>query len=305
MALHGAAALNYYPPYRFRVGNVECTIVSDGPLDLGPAALSFAGTDEGTIVELLRRNFLPPDTVLAEQNVLVADIQGKRVLFETGMGAATLFGNRSGLLVTTLQAAGIPLESIDAIACSHPHPDHIGGLCSLAGEPQFPNARIFLSKADYLFWTDEALLGTRVGAAIQIARANLLPLREKLVFFRDGEEFLPGVRATFTPGHTAEHACFFLTSMGESLALVGDVSHHSVLLLERPGLHFIYDLDPEEAVRSRIKLFTMLAEKRIGVLGYHFPWPGLGHVVSDGDHFRFVPKPTQWTSGEFITSAGA
>jgi type IV secretion system protein VirD4 len=33
---------------------------------------------------------------------------------------------------------------------------------------------------------------------------------------KDGEEFLPGVQAMFTPGHTKEHACSIVTSGGMS-----------------------------------------------------------------------------------------
>jgi hypothetical protein len=37
---------------------------------------------------------------------------------------------------------------------------------------------------------------------VKIARNNLVPVRERIVFFKDGQEFLPGVQAMFTPGHT-------------------------------------------------------------------------------------------------------
>jgi len=102
------------------------------------------------------------------------------------------------------------------------------------------------------------------------------------------------VRAVLTPGHTAEHTCFVLTYKDQSLALIGDLSHHAVLLLEKPETHFIYDLSPEDAVKSRNEFFQMLATTRMAVLGYHFPWPGLGHVMAEQDHFRFVPEPIRW-----------
>jgi glyoxylase-like metal-dependent hydrolase (beta-lactamase superfamily II) len=288
---------NTYPPYRFHLGDTECTVVSDGPLDLGPPAQSFPGVSEEEIREQLARNFLPIDTVLAEQNILIVQVGGKRVLFETGMGAEeTLFGTNSGRLFSSLERAGIAPESVDAIACSHPHPDHIGGICSPSGEPRFPNAQIYLSKKDFSFWTDEKLLGTKADAAVKIARSNLLPVRDRLVFFEDGEEFLPGVQAMYTPGHTAEHTCFILTAKNQSLALIGDVSHHPVLLLERPRNHFVADLDPKQAAASRVRLFAMLAEKRMPILGYHFPWPGIGHVAAEGDGFRYVPEAVRWTA---------
>jgi len=33
----------------------------------------------------------------------------------------------------------------------------------------------------------------------------------------------------------------------------------------------------------------MAADEGIPVFGYHFPFPGKGHVVRDGEGFRFYP----------------
>jgi glyoxylase-like metal-dependent hydrolase (beta-lactamase superfamily II) len=94
--------------------------------------------------------------------------------------------------------------------------DHIGGICTNGGLPLFPNEQICLSENDFNFWTDEKRLGARLDLSVQIARNNLLPVRERIVFFKDGQEFLPGVQAMFTPGHTKEHACFIL-DLGKSV----------------------------------------------------------------------------------------
>ena len=60
---------------------------------------------------------------------------------------------------------------------------------------------------------------------------------------------LSGVQAMFTPGHTKEHACFAVTAGNQSMCRIGDLSHHPVLLFERPRSQFIYDLDPLQAQR--------------------------------------------------------
>jgi len=80
-------------------------------------------------------------------------------------------------------------------------------------------AQNYLSENDFNFWTDEKLLGTHLELSVKIARNNLLPVRERILFFKDGQEFLPGVQAMFTPGHTKEHACFILTSGNESVPM--------------------------------------------------------------------------------------
>jgi hypothetical protein len=38
----------------------------------------------------------------------------------------------------------------------------------------------------------------------------------------------------------------------------------------------------------------MAANERLQVLGYHFPWPGIGHVEVRGGGFGFVPTPWRW-----------
>jgi hypothetical protein len=35
----------------------------------------------------------------------------------------------------------------------------------------------------------------------------------------------------------------------------------------------------------------MLSANRIPFLAYHLPWPGVGHVVKQGDGYRYVPMP--------------
>jgi len=271
-------------------------VVSDGPLDLGAPEDSFRGLSTDEIDEQLLRSFLPTDKVVIEQNIPLLTSGGKRILFETGIGSLKMFGPHSGRLQTSFEEAGIDPGSIDAIVCSHPHPDHIGAICTDEGVPLFPNAQIYLSENDFNFWTGEKLMGTHLDLSVKIARNNLLPVRERIVFFKDGQEFLPGVQAMFTPGHTKEHACFILTSGNESMCLIGDLSHHPVLLLERPRSQFIYDLDPLQAAETRVKVLGMLSKERMTVYGGHFPWPGVGHVAEENGGFRYFPEATRWVS---------
>ena len=134
-----------YPNYVLAFGDTEIVIVSDGPLDLGAPEGSFRGLSKEEIHEQLLRNFLPIDKVVVEQNIPILTSGGKRILFETGTGSLKMFGPHSGRLQTSLREAGIDPGSIDAIVCSHPHPDHIGGICTDDGVLLFPNAQIYLS----------------------------------------------------------------------------------------------------------------------------------------------------------------
>ena len=45
---------------------------------------------------------------------------------------------------------------------------------------------------------------------------------------------------------------------------------------------------------TRKRLLDMAAEDGIAILGYHFPFPGVGHVQRDGDVYRFIPALWQF-----------
>src|ERR1700720_2200010 len=85
------------------------------------------------------------------------------------------------------------------------------------------------------------------------ARKNLLPVRDRLIFFKDEQEFLPGITAIAAPGHTLGHTMFSVQSNGQSFFFVGDVSHHSVLLIENPRMEFSMTRMPRRRLRRGSK----------------------------------------------------
>ena len=49
-------------------------------------------------------------------------------------------------------------------------------------------------------------------------------------------------------------------------------------------------------MQTRVKYLTMLAEKKIPLMAYHFPWPGYGYVSKMGDGFRYHAVPMEIVS---------
>src|SRR5215475_3339906 len=93
-ALAKAPQLNTQAPYfyRFRIGAIEATVVSDGALPLGEPSGSFLGTSKEEVGKMLTEHYLPSDNVVLEQNALVINTGDKLLLIDTGMGASTMFG---------------------------------------------------------------------------------------------------------------------------------------------------------------------------------------------------------------------
>lgn len=283
--------------YRFSHGKIQATVVSDGTLPLGEPSGSFLGSSKEEIGKMLTDNFLSPSNVILEQNILVLNTGDKLVLFDTGMGSSTMFGPTTGKLPASLKAAGIDPKDIDAVVATHAHCDHVWGIMADDGSRHFPNAQIYISQADFDFWTDEAKLSMKDPAYmkpfVEGARKNLLPNRDRMVFFKDGQEFLPGIQAMSAPGHTVGHTVFMITSDGKTLGAIGDLTHHQVLLVEKPRIEFAYDTDSKQSANTRVRVLDMLAANRIPLIAYHFPWPGVGHVAKNGDGFRYFPAPLQ------------
>jgi glyoxylase-like metal-dependent hydrolase (beta-lactamase superfamily II) len=281
--------------YRFKHGTMQGTVISDGVLPLGDPSSSFLGTSKEEVSEMLTNNFLDPSNIILEQNILVMNTGRHLVLFDTGMGSSDMFGPTPGKMMANLKVAGIDPAAIDAVVCTHAHCDHVWGIVDENGKPNFPNAQIYISQADFDFWTDEAKLSMTDPAYmkpfVEGARKNLIPNRDRIVFFKDGEEFIPGIQAMAAPGHTVGHTMFLMTSGGKTFAAIGDTTHHHVLLLEKPLMEFAYDTDPKQSAKTRYRILDMLAAQRIPMIAYHFPWPGIGHVAKQGEGFQFYPSP--------------
>ena len=292
-ALARAPKVGTQSPYfhRFILGAAEVTVVSDGPLPLGDPSSTFLGVPKEEVKKMLTDNFLSPDNVVLEQNSPIVNMGDKLVLFDTGMGTSKAFGPTTGRQQKSMAEAGIKPQDIDAVVLSHAHIDHIGGIVGADDKPLFPNAQVYIAQSDLDFWTDEGKMGSPLKDFIVHARKNLLPVRDRLVYFKDGQEFLPGIQAIATPGHTVGHHIFMVTSEGKSFAFLGDLTHHQVLLLEKPRMEFAYDTDPKMAANTRVKNLDMLAANKTAVMSYHFPWPGYGHVVKNGDGFRYIAEP--------------
>jgi glyoxylase-like metal-dependent hydrolase (beta-lactamase superfamily II) len=277
--------------YRFKIGDIEATVVSDGPMPIGAPSKTFIGPTAQELGQMMTDHFLPADNVVLDQNALVVNIGGTLGLFETGMSSVKR-SKDMGRLTQNLKAAGIDPKDIDFVIPTHTHIDHIGGILAEDGSQNFPNAQIFVSQADLEYWTDDARMGTPGEGSSLAAKKNLLPLRDRISFYRDGKEVIPGVQAMHTPGHTVGHTCFLVSSGSKTLYVAGDLVHHQIIV-EKPRMEDFFDTDRKLGIETRLRTMDMLAGQKLLSIVYHLPWPGLGHFSKRGDGFHFEPEPIQ------------
>jgi glyoxylase-like metal-dependent hydrolase (beta-lactamase superfamily II) len=268
----------------FSIGGTPALIVSDGPIALGTPVDEFDDLPAETVSALASRYGLPPDRTPLAQNALVVVLDGRPVLFDTGTGPELAFGPDTGRLIESLGEAGLRPDDIAAVVLTHIHPDHAWGLIDADGRAAFPNALIHVAAEELAFVAAPSTTGLYVGRH----RAVIAACSGRLRPFDIGGEVLPGVTAIPTPGHSIAHTSYRVSSGGETVLVLGDIMHHP-MLAERLDLTYRYDFDRVRSVTTRRAVLSRCAADATRVLGYHFPWPGLGHFAVAGDGYIFQP----------------
>jgi glyoxylase-like metal-dependent hydrolase (beta-lactamase superfamily II) len=275
--------------YRLMLGDFEITALSDGTVDLAPKEL-LTNTTAAHVGEMLTRSF-EGDAVPTSVNAYLINTGSKLILVDTG--AAKLFGPTLGNLLVNLAASGYRPEQVDAVLITHMHPDHVGGLMA-EGKMAFPNATVHADQRDAAFWLSAAELDKAPAAMkgfFQGAAASMNPYVGAGRFkpFDGSTELFPGVRAVAAPGHTPGHTIYVIESKGQKLVLWGDLMHVAAVQFAEPAVTIAFDTDSPAAAGQRAKAYADAAQGRFLVAAAHLPFPGIGHIRSEGKGYAWVP----------------
>jgi len=270
-------------------------VVNDGNSPFSdPAQIFFPNAPKEHLKKALKDHNLDiskwKEYVSPHSNLLINTGQ-HRVLVDTGEGSLE---PTTGKLIPNLRAEGVMPEDIDTVILTHAHPDHFGGNINSEGKPTFPNARYVLTRHEWNFWIPKPNLTaldiseSDKELVIKYAHDYLLPIQNQVELVDYGKEIVPGIWAVRAAGHTPGHMAVSIVSDNKKLLCLGDLVVHPIHI-EHPDWYIKYDLSPKQVISTRRRLLDQAANQKAILHTYHFPFPGLGHVIRKGDGWRWQP----------------
>jgi len=254
-----------------KVGNVGITALTDIEGAFFGLDQIFPGVMEDQWEPYVHRYpwaFADSKTLLGRVGSYVLRSPGGTVLVDTGVGPQAM--GQGGNLLVDLKKAGIRPEDVDTVFLTHLHGDHLGWSVKPDGEPVFTEARYVTQAAEWEI--SLPYLGRAVAGLDDLGVLDLLDGEGPV-----GEE----LTAIPTPGHSPGHSSLLVSSGGEQAIVSGDAIVHPAQATE-PTWNVHFDMDKEQAARTREMLLAWLEADDITVAAGHIPGSGFGRIVRDG-----------------------
>jgi glyoxylase-like metal-dependent hydrolase (beta-lactamase superfamily II) len=277
--------------HRFKLGSFEITNILDGfRIGDGPHPI-FGNNQTVETVQAYAKEYGLSPTKLETVFVNTVVNTGKElVLFDTGNGKGRM--PTAGNLVEGLAAAGYKPEQIDIVVVTHGHPDHIGGLMA-DGKPVYANARYVFGDVEFDFWKKGDVGDARKANRDQFMQVAV-PFAEKATFLNGEGEVVPGIRSIPVYGHSPGMLAFHIESDGKRVLNWADVANNSTFAVQQPDWHVFFDTDKAAGAATRRRIFDMVSNEKLAVIGYHMPFPALGYVEKVGTSYRCLPASSQF-----------
>ena len=284
--------------YRYKVGDIEVTVVTDGANRLPITDAFVVNVKKEDVNAALVAAFMEPGVFFGPYNPIVLNTGGKLALVDTGTSEAGYISSKgaTGQLMINLAAAGIEAGAIDTVIISHYHGDHINGLLKADKSLAFPNAEILVPANEHQFYMDDGNMSRAPKGRIEDVFKNVRrvisgEVLKRLRTYEWDKDVIPGVLAVGTPGHTPGHTSHVVSSGSSKVYVQADVTHAPFLFARNPGWHAYYDQDPVMAEATRRKVYDMLSAEKMLVQGFHYPFPSVAHVEKTATGYREIPMP--------------
>jgi glyoxylase-like metal-dependent hydrolase (beta-lactamase superfamily II) len=283
--------------YRYKVGSIEVTAVTDGAFanPLTDTFIRNVKTEETN--KTLEAMYLEKNKIVVPYTPIAVNTGSRLVVIDTGLGGALYESSKGGVgqFHANLAAAGIDAKAVDAVIISHFHGDHINGLLTADSKPAFPNAEILVPAPEWKFWNDDGEASKATGNVLvegnfKNVKRIFGALGNKVTPYEPGKEVAPGITSLATYGHTPGHVSHIISSGNATLMVQADVTNVP-LFVQNPGWYIQFDMDGPAAEATRRKFYDMLAVERMMVQGFHYPFPSVGHIEKVGSGYRVIAVP--------------
>jgi glyoxylase-like metal-dependent hydrolase (beta-lactamase superfamily II) len=284
--------------YRYKVGDIQVTVVSDGRTTspLPDSLVTNAKKEE--VSAALEKAFLPPDVFTIYYAPLVINTGGKLVVIDTGNGPVAKVNSKgaAGQFADNMAAAGFDPKAVDMVVISHFHGDHVNGLLTADGTPAFPNAEVLVPSTEWKFWMDDGEMSRATPGRMQGLFKNNrnifeAGLKKKVTPYEWGKEVAPGLLAVDSVGHSPGHTSYVLSSGSGKVFIQSDVTNNPNPFVTNPGWHGFFDQDADVAEKTRRRIYDMVVAEKLKLQGFHYPFPGLCNLEKDGNGYRVIPAP--------------
>jgi glyoxylase-like metal-dependent hydrolase (beta-lactamase superfamily II) len=276
--------------YRLKVGDLEVTALFDAHVVVPPQWLTGEKATLDGVVKALHED---PHMLDASDTGFLVNTGKQLILVDAGSG--TWFGGGAyGHLLGNLRSAGYTPEEVNLVLVTHLHSDHIGGLTTQDGKRVFPNAQIYVAKAESDFWLSPEMAAKAPKDAqqfFQSAHAIAAPYIKagKWHTFSGSETIVDGMQLVPLHGHTPGHTGYEFSSQGKEILFWGDIIHAQRVQLQHPEVTVIFDIDPTAAAATRNQLLPKLAREDVVIAGPHMLFPGLGRLHKEGSGYSWAP----------------
>jgi glyoxylase-like metal-dependent hydrolase (beta-lactamase superfamily II) len=277
--------------YRLRVGDLEVTALYDGTGAFDPRWLHGTKAAIDGVEKALQED--PHMLYTADTGFLVNT--GKQLILVDAGAGAWWGGGAFGRLAGSLRSAGYAPEEVDIVLVTHLHSDHVGGLTTQDGNRVFPNADVYVAKAENDFWLSAEIAAKAPKDAqpfFQSAQAIAAPYIEagKWHTFSGSEQIIDGMQLVPLPGHTPGHTGYEFSSKGQRILFWGDIVHAQRVQLQRPEVTVVFDIDPTAATATRNQLLDKLANEDVLIAVPHSSFfPPLGRLRKEASGYSWAP----------------